>query len=170
MNRPAASANAQGYSLIDAVPQNAMMQALPKYSARFSSLFQWKNWSAISWIRIYYLSLVIFFVIFFVMETVWSFVDGEWFLVVLAVLFNPVLALMCIAGTRIVTEVMLAVLMIPHQLFQMNDELRNIRSGAMPVAPSPAALPSMYANMVQNENQQNGARLPSYHSGAIVID
>lgn len=161
MNQHAAPANAQGYSLIDAVPENATMQQLPTFKARLCSLFQWKTWSAISWIRIYYLALVIFFIIIFVMETVWSFWEGEVWLIVIDVLSNPLLALMCIAGTRIVCEVMMAVLMMPHQLFQISESIRNLRSTIMPGSHS--GVP--FANMGHNESQQNSDRLPSYHMG-----
>lgn len=122
------------YELLDALPDNANEMALPNYKITFKELFFWRKWQGFSWIRFYYITAMVFIILIFAFEIIWSFSRGAGY-IILSIIFMPMLAIVCIAGFRILAEVLLTVLILPHQLHQMNRNINKLRL-SVPIQPA----------------------------------
>ena len=141
---------ADGYQLLDVLPANATEMQLPNYRINCKELFIWRRWQGISWLKFYYITAMIFTALFFFFEIVWAFVSGNAGYIIASIIFMPVLAVLTIAGFRILAEVLLTVLILPHQLHQMNHNINNLRL-SIPVQPPQfdqiAAIPASHGNV-----------------------
>ena len=118
---------ADGYQLLDVLPANATEMQLPNYRINCKELFVWKKWQGISWLKFYYITAMICTSLFFFFEIIWAFVSGNPGYIIASLIFMPLFCILCIAGFRILAEVLLTILIMPHQLHQMNHNINNLR-------------------------------------------
>ena len=126
--------NLQRYQLLDVSESQIEDMPLPSYRIKCSqlNLFCWKKWVSFAWIKFTYITMMLFFILLCGIEIIRCIIDGNGWKIFGAFVFVPIFCILCIAGIRIFTEVLLSILIIPHQLHTMTDSLKELRSSMPP--------------------------------------
>ena len=102
------------YQLQEYLPDNVQGSRIPRFAVTFRELIKFENWQGIGWVRpLYFLVALLLIVSTIVMEV--NFVlSTNWITITIGTLFCVVFLFVGLILNRIIMEVVISVLTIPH--------------------------------------------------------
>lgn len=151
---------AHSYDLLSSLPENATEMPMPKYKIKCNELFKWNDWQGLGWVRIFYIAGMVVIGIMFLLMFIGGLATGSVAAIVFTLLFVPVFCFFLLAVHRLFAEVILAILIMPHQLHYLAHTMKQLRTigqkqtEMMPLNPTnPATHPPPLVDYSYNPNQ-----------------
>ena len=112
------------YQLQEYLPENVQGSRIPRFRVTFKELIKFENWQGIGWVRPLYFLVVLLLLVSTVVMEVNFVLSSSWLTIVIGSLFCVVFLFVTLILNRIVMEVVISVLTIPHliPLLQKNQE------------------------------------------------
>ena len=157
------------YELLDAVPNNVTEMRLPDFGCNLCQLFRWNKWQSLGLMKQFYRWTMIMFCFIYFILTIGLLFHGISGIFV-ALIFMPVLTVCTLAGLRILSETITAILIMPHQLYAITCELKRLNQQPMGFqAISPQSSPYLNSVNQQQHHQATNNSVPMAAVAPVVV-
>ena len=148
------------YDLLSSLPENATEMPMPKYKIKCAELFKWNDWQGLGWVRIFYIAGMVVIGLMFLLMFIAGLATGSAAGILSALIFVPIFCFLLLAIHRLFAEVILAILIMPHQLHYLAHTMKQLKvigqhqTEMMPLNPTnPATHPPPLVDYSYNPNQ-----------------
>ena len=116
--------NQHRYQLQEYLPDNVQGSSIPRFGVTFKELIKFDNWQGIGWVRPLYFLVVLLLIVSTVVMEVNFVLTNNWITITIGSLFCFVFLFVTLILNRIVMEVVISILSIPHliPLLQQQDD------------------------------------------------
>eukprot|EP01084_Bolivina_argentea_P236674 397899_1 len=113
------------YQLQEYLPENVQGSRIPRFRVTFKELIKFENWQGIGWVRPLYFLVVLLLIVSTVVLEVNFVLTTNWITIIVGSLFCMVFLFVGLILNRIIMEVVISVLTIPHliPLLQKQQEV-----------------------------------------------
>eukprot|EP00483_Globobulimina_turgida_P009100 UN09118 len=120
--------NDQRYQLQEYLPENVQGSRIPRFRVTFKELIKFENWQGIGWVRPLYFLVVLLLIVSTVVMEVNFVLTTNWITIMIGSMFCLVFLFVGLILNRIIMEVVISVLTIPHliPLLQKQQEEHNV--------------------------------------------
>lgn len=108
------TSNQTRYQLQEYLPDNVQGSKIPRFRVTFKELIKFENWQGIGWVRPLYFLVVLLLIVSTVVMEVNFVLSKNWITITIGSLFCFVFLFVTLILNRIIMEVVISVLSIPH--------------------------------------------------------
>ena len=102
------------YQLQEYLPDNVQGSRIPRFRVTFKELIKFENWQGIGWVRPLYFLVALLLIVSTVVMEVNFVLTNNWITITIGSLFCFVFLFVTLILNRIVMEVVISILSIPH--------------------------------------------------------